>query len=69
MSGTIHEKLLSRSSDVYDPFESPPDLQKAEEHRKAMEVGMDLDEEEDSKICPCCENIIEKDPIPLTCND
>ena len=43
MSGTIHEKLLSRSSDVYDPFESPPDLQKAEEHRKAMEVGMDLD--------------------------
>ena len=34
-----------------------------------MEVGIDLDEEEDGKICPCCENIIEKDPIPLTCND
>lgn len=70
MNGMLQEKLLaSRSEETYDPFESPPDLEKAEEHQKAISVGIDLDEDDDSKVCPCCENIIEKEPISLNCKD
>ena len=55
----MNEKLLKNriSEESYDPFDSPPDIQKAEDHRKAMSVGNDL-EDDDAKICPCCENII-----------
>lgn len=49
----------SRNNEHYDPFASPPDLQKAQDHGKAFAVGKDKDDDEDSvQICPCCENVI-----------
>lgn len=41
----MEESLLksSKNNDLYDPFASPPDLQKSEDHRKATSVGIDLD--------------------------
>lgn len=43
----MQERLLdslANSDDVYDPFESPPSINKAEKHRKAIAVGKDVDE-------------------------
>jgi hypothetical protein len=42
----MEDSLLksSRSNDLYDPFASPPDLNKAHNHRIATQVGIDKDE-------------------------
>ena len=32
-------------------------------------MGIDLDEEDESRVCPCCDNIIDKEPIPLLCDE
>lgn len=43
----MEESLLksSKNHDLYNPFASPPDLDKAEDHRKANSVGIDIEEE------------------------
>lgn len=52
----MEQSLLksSRNNERYNPFTSPPDLQKADDHRKATSVGKDKDDDDNVQICPCC---------------
>jgi hypothetical protein len=52
----MQDKLLkgTKNMDVYDPFESPPSLERAENHRKATSLGVEVEENENIEICPCC---------------
>ena len=48
---SLTDRLLLDSSpnlDIYNPYENPPNLQKAEDHQKANRVGLNVEDDDEN---------------------
>jgi len=68
--GDFNRPLLQNSSQGYDPFASPPDLELAERHKMAMSIGTEkITTDVTVERCPCCHHAIFKTPISMCCSE
>jgi len=75
----MNERLLSESDKrrkttdpklpIYNPHRCPPDITLAQYHQKATKIGkIPTDLSEELVICPCCDNVINKEEFGMLCN-